>query len=86
MLQICGEAICRPLNKNLKKCLNTDKFPLEWKKGDDKQMYYSYPYEVRYLPTCIISFLIITLCLHISQDLDNMTLSSINSFLLMMKF
>ena len=58
MLKLCGEAICGPLNKNFKKCLNTDKFPLEWKKGNvvpnhtkyDKRIYHSYPYEVRYLP------------------------------------
>ena len=45
MLKLCGEAICRPLNIILKTCLNTGKFPSEWKKGnvvpihkkDDKQ-------------------------------------------------
>ena len=45
MLKLCGEVICRPLNIIFKTCLNTGKFPSEWKKGnvvpihknDDKQ-------------------------------------------------
>ena len=45
MLKLCGEVICRPLNIIFKMCLNTGKFPSEWKKGnvvpihknDDKQ-------------------------------------------------
>ena len=32
MLKLCGEAICRPLNMIFKTCLNTGKFPSEWKK------------------------------------------------------
>ena len=32
MLKLRGEAICRPLNIIFKTCLNTDKFPSEWKK------------------------------------------------------
>ena len=34
MLKLCGEAICRPLNITFKTCLNTGKFPSEWKKGN----------------------------------------------------
>ena len=34
MLKLCGEAIFRPLNIIFKTCLNTGKFPLEWKKGN----------------------------------------------------
>ena len=34
MLKLCGEAIYRPLNINSKTCLNTGKFPSEWKKGN----------------------------------------------------
>ena len=34
MLKLCGETICRPLNIIFKKCLNTDKFSSEWKKGN----------------------------------------------------
>ena len=34
MLKLCGEAICRPLNIIFKTCLNTGKFPSEWKKGN----------------------------------------------------
>ena len=34
MLKLCGEEICRPLNIIFKLCLNTDKFPLEWRKGN----------------------------------------------------
>ena len=34
MLKLCGETICRPLNIIFKTCLNTGKFPLEWKKGN----------------------------------------------------
>ena len=34
VLKLCGEAICRPLNITFKTCLNTGKFPLEWKKGN----------------------------------------------------
>ena len=45
MLKLCGEVICRPLNIMFKTCLNTGKFPSEWKKRnvipidkkDDKQ-------------------------------------------------
>ena len=45
VLKLCGEAICRPLNIIFKMCLNTGKFPSEWKKDnvvpihnkDDKQ-------------------------------------------------
>ena len=45
MLKLCGEAICRPLNIMFKTCLNTGKFPSEWRKRnvipihkkDDKQ-------------------------------------------------
>ena len=33
MLKLCGEAICRPRNI-FKTCLNTGKFPSEWKKGN----------------------------------------------------
>ena len=32
MLKLRGEAIYRPLNIIFKTCLNTDKFPSEWKK------------------------------------------------------
>ena len=39
MLKLCGEAICRPLNITFKKCLNTGKFPLEWKKGNVVPIY-----------------------------------------------
>ena len=31
---LCGKSICRPANKIFKLCLNTGKFPLEWKKGN----------------------------------------------------
>ena len=34
MLKLCGDAICRPLSIIFETCLNTDKFPSEWKKGD----------------------------------------------------
>ena len=34
MLKLCGEAICRPLIIIFKTCLNTGKFPSEWKKGN----------------------------------------------------
>ena len=34
MLKLCGEAIWRPLNIIFKTCLNTSKFPPEWKKGN----------------------------------------------------
>ena len=34
MLNLCGEAICRPLSIIFKTCVNTGKFPLEWKKGN----------------------------------------------------
>ena len=106
MLKLCGEAICRPLNIIFKTCLNTGKFPSEWKKGnvvpiykkDDKQNVNNYC-PVSLLPICgkmferliynimydlIISF--ITSFLQTSQDLDRLTLASINSFLLIMKF
>ena len=106
MLKLCGEAICRPLNIIFKTCLNTGKFPSEWKKGnvvpiykkDDKQNVNNYC-PVSLLPICgkmferliynimydlIISF--ITSFLQTSQDLDRLTLPSINSFLLIMKF
>ena len=32
MLKLCGEAICRTLNIIFKTCLNTGKFPSEWKR------------------------------------------------------
>ena len=106
MLKLCGEAICRPLNIIFKTCLNTGKFPSEWKKGnvvpiykkDDKQNVNNYC-PVSLLPICgkmferliynimydlIISFT--TSFLQTSQDLDRLTLASINSFLLIMKF
>ena len=59
MLKLCGEAICRPLNIILKTCLNTGKFPSEWKKGnvvpihkkDDKQSVKNYR-PVSLLPIC----------------------------------
>ena len=58
MLKLCGEAICRPLNIIFKTCLNTDRFPLEWQKGNvvpiqkkktsemlkTTVLYHSYPY------------------------------------------
>ena len=34
VLKLCGEAICRPLNIIFKTCLNTGKFPSEWKKDN----------------------------------------------------
>ena len=34
MLKLCGEAICRPLSITFETCLNTDKFPWEWKKSN----------------------------------------------------
>ena len=34
MLNLCGETICRPLNIIFSPCLNTGKFPSEWKKGN----------------------------------------------------
>ena len=58
MLKLCGEAICRHLNIIFKTCLNTGKFPLEWKKGnvpihkkDDKQNVKNYR-PVSLLPIC----------------------------------
>ena len=58
MLILCGEAICRPLNIIFKTCLNTGKFPSEWKKGnvpihkkDDKQIVKNYR-PVSLLPIC----------------------------------
>ena len=39
MLKLCGEAICRPLNIIFKTCLNTGKFPSEWKKGNVVPIY-----------------------------------------------
>ena len=59
MLKLCGEAICRPLNIIFKMCLNTGKFPSEWKKGnvapihkkDDKQNVKNY-HPVSLLPIC----------------------------------
>ena len=59
MLKLCGEAICRPLNIIFKTCLNTGKFPSEWKKGnvvpiykkDDKQNVKNYC-PVSLLPIC----------------------------------
>ena len=59
MLKLCGEAICRPLNIIFKTCLNTGKFPSEWKKGnvvpihkkDDKQNVKNY-HPVSLLPIC----------------------------------
>ena len=33
-LKLCGEANCKPLNMIFKTCLNTGKFPSEWKKGN----------------------------------------------------
>ena len=59
MLKLCGEAICRPLNIIFKTCLNTGKFPSEWKKGnvvpiykkDDKQNVNNYC-PVSLLPIC----------------------------------
>ena len=59
MLKLCGEAICRPLNIIFKTCLNTGKFPSEWKKGnvvpihkkDDKQNVKNYR-PVSLLPIC----------------------------------
>ena len=35
MLQLCSKVICRPLNIIFKICLNTDKFPSKWQKGND---------------------------------------------------
>ena len=35
MIKLCDEVICRPLNIIFKTCLNTGKFPSEWKKGND---------------------------------------------------
>ena len=59
MLKLCGEAICRPLNIIFRTCLNTGKFPSEWKKGnvvpihkkDDKQNVKNYR-PVLLLPIC----------------------------------
>ena len=34
VLKLCGETICRPLNIIFKTCLNTGKFPSEWKKDN----------------------------------------------------
>ena len=58
MLKLCGEAICTPLNIIFKTCLNTGKFPSEWKKGnvpihkkDDKQIVKNYR-PVSLLPIC----------------------------------
>ena len=60
MLKLCGEAICRPLNIIFKTCLNTGKFPSEWKKGcnvapihkkDEKQNVKNYR-PVSLLPIC----------------------------------
>ena len=59
MLKLCGEAICRPLNIIFKTCLNTGKFPSEWKKGnvvpihkkDDKRNVKNYG-PVSLLPIC----------------------------------
>ena len=59
LLKLWNEAICRPLNIIFKTCLNTGKFPSEWKKGnvvpihkkDDKQNVKNYR-PVSLLPIC----------------------------------
>ena len=59
ILKLCGKAISRPLNIIFKTCLNTGKFPSEWKKGnvvsihkkDDKQNVKNY-HPVSLLPIC----------------------------------
>ena len=59
MLKLCGKAICTPLNIIFKTCLNTGKFPFEWKKDnvapvhkkDDKQNVKNYR-PVSLLPIC----------------------------------
>ena len=102
MLKLCGATICRPLNIIFKTCLNTDKFPSEWKKGnfvplhkkDDKQNVKSY-HPVSFLPICgkIFERLIYNVLYDfltrndlLSPNLDWETLALINSFLLIMKF
>ena len=59
ILKICGEAICRPLHKIFKTCLNIGTFPSEWKKGNvvpilnknDKQNVKNYR-PISLLPIC----------------------------------
>ena len=63
MLKLYVEAINRPLNIIFKTCLNTGKFPLEWKKGnvvpihkkDDKRNVKNYR-PVSLLPLCRMIF------------------------------
>ena len=58
-VNLCGETTCRPINIIFKVCLNTGKFPSEWKKGnvvpiykkDDKQNVNNYC-PVSLLPIC----------------------------------
>ena len=105
MLKLYGVAISRHLNIIFKTCLNTGKFPSEWKKSnvvpiykkDSKRNVKNYR-PVSLLPICskilnasfitlsMISFLIIIFFLQISHDLDQVSLASINSPLLIMKF
>ena len=59
MLKICGKTICKPLECIFRECLNTDLFPLEWKKANlvplykkgDKQCLINYR-PVSLLPIC----------------------------------
>ena len=32
MIKICGKSICKPLQLVFSQCIDTDSFPLEWKK------------------------------------------------------
>ena len=50
MLKLCGESICKPLNLVFKSCLETGRFPSDWKKANvalvfkkgDKQLLKNY--------------------------------------------
>ena len=33
MIKICGKSVCKPLNLIFNRCIDTDSFPLEWKKS-----------------------------------------------------
>ena len=56
MLILCGEAICRPLNIIFKTCLNTGKFPSEWKKGNAGPIHKKYDKQnvKNYLPVSLL--------------------------------
>ena len=42
MVKICGTSICRPLKLIFQSCLESGKFPTEWKKERDKQILKNY--------------------------------------------